>query len=160
MDTKTAKKQSEIPGNILLYYKWLPISLVAAALGFIIFWLYFLISGHSDPRNTEIHLAFEMSFFLPDIFWITPLLLLSAFWLKKGNEKGPAASTAAGGAMVFLGLVDISFNLQQGIYARSLSDAMFNGLVNLFTIGFGLVFLIAGGKLAVSHIHKKTLTSS
>ena len=140
-------EKSESCEIVFCPYGWLSVVQIIVAMGILIFWGYFFAVEHSNPLNTDIFLAYERSFPLPDILWIAALLLLSAFWLKKGNRKGIVSTIAAGGALVFLGLVDFSFNLQQGMYTKGLFNAMFNVFVNLSTLGFGLTSVIAGGKL-------------
>jgi len=140
-------EKSESTETLLCSYKWLPVVQIIVAMAILMFWGYFFAVEHSNPLNTKIFLAYEMSFPLPDILWITTLLFLSAFWLKKGNRKGIATTVASGGALVFLGLVDFSFNIQQGMYTKSIFDAILNGFANLFSLIFGLISVLVGWKL-------------
>jgi hypothetical protein len=50
-------------------------------------------------------------------------------------------SLVAAGALIFLGLLDFSFNLQNGVYTASTLDLAINGFINAWCVGFGL-FLI------------------
>ncbi len=108
------------------------------AFGIVVWWgLFFALFQH-DPANTSAYLAFERAFPLPDLVWLTPLLVQAA---RANLRRSPYAllwTAAAGGALVFLGLLDASFNLQQGIYTRSLGNGLLNGFINVACIGFGL----------------------
>lgn len=114
--------------------------------GIILFWISFFIfqpMRFSDPLQGEIYHAFEYSFVVPDSV-LAILLLLSGGLLLRARLEGLLLSLVAAGMLVFLGLLDISFNLQQGIYAMGSSEACFNGLINLICV--------AGGGLLVKFI--------
>ena len=140
----------EIARKFMKKYKWLPVMQIITAMGITGFWIYFFILENTPSANNEIYLAYERSFPLPDILWVNILLFLSAFWLRKENPRGIISTIAAGGALVFLGLVDFSFNFQQGIYAKSLVDGVMNGFINSFCLFFGLVSIFIGWKLFIS----------
>ena len=137
-------EKSESTETLLCSYKWLPVVQVICAIGVLLFWGYFFAMKNSSPPNTEIWLAYERSFPFADMLWITPLLFSSAFWLRRRNGKGIVTTIASGGALVFLGLVDVSFNIQQGMYTKSIFDAVLNGFTNFFCILFGLISIIMG----------------
>ncbi len=46
------------------------------------------------------------------------------------------------GALIFLGLLDFSFNYQNGIYALSTADLLLNGFINLWCVIFGIVLAV------------------
>lgn len=80
---------------------------------------------------------FEWSFIVPDLLWIVAPFLVASHWLLTGNRKGRPATAVAGGAMVYLGLLDVAYNVRHGQYstARGLLDAS----VNLACLVFGAV---------------------
>ncbi|GAB4366681.1 MAG: hypothetical protein Kow0042_06730 [Calditrichia bacterium] len=94
----------------------------------------------SDPLKGRIYQAFERSFILPDMI-LAIVLLLSGTLLLKYNIRGVLFSLVASGMLIFLGLLDISFNLQQGIYRMGYGEALLNGLVNLICVAGGGVLL-------------------
>ena len=108
------------------------------AAGIVLWWAYFFAAAQSDPANSPVYLAFESAFPLPDLVWLVPLLYTAARTNARGDGRGPLWTAAAGGALVFLGLLDASFNAQNGIYTRSLTDGVLNGFINVACIGFGL----------------------
>lgn len=85
----------------------------------------------------ERYLAFENSFPLPDLGLIVPLLLASAWALWYNRRWGYLAGIMAGSALIFLGLLDISFNLQNARYSIGLIDAAMNVLINSVCVIFG-----------------------
>ena len=46
------------------------------------------------------------------------------------------------GALIFLGLLDFSFNFQNGIYALSTADLLLNGFINLWCVVFGIILAV------------------
>ncbi|MFZ5630869.1 MAG: hypothetical protein ACOY5B_17175 [Spirochaetota bacterium] len=131
---------------------------VVLALGFTGFWLlYFfedacrtqgpqlaacLASGNTGSclgpaLSCERYLAFENSFPLPDLGYIVPLLVASAWGLWLNRRWGYLAGIMAGSALIFLGLLDISFNLQNARYSIGLIDAAMNVLINAVCVIFG-----------------------
>ena len=112
--------------------------------GMIGFWIYFLIFENKDPEKTEVYLVFERSFIIADVFWITPCLFISAFGLITGKGYWVFYSIAAGSAILFLLLLDFSFNIQQGTYKRITSDNILEISVNILCIISAPLFMIYG----------------
>ncbi|RPJ63034.1 MAG: hypothetical protein EHM12_03265 [Dehalococcoidia bacterium] len=56
-------------------------------------------------------------------------------------------SLVAAGALVFLGVLDFSFNIQNGVYKISTSDLVLNVFINVWCVAFGIVIaILIGGK--------------
>ncbi|MFX0065374.1 MAG: hypothetical protein ACFFC7_24650 [Candidatus Hermodarchaeota archaeon] len=91
----------------------------------------------------DVYYAFESSFPLADA-WIVVLLLISAYGILQEKFYGRFIAISAGGALVFLGLIDVSFNLQQGIYMEIFVDlaVIVEILVNLACLIGGLFLII------------------
>lgn len=112
--------------------------------GTIGFWIYFLLVENKDPEKTEVYLVFERSFIIPDLCWVTPCLFISAFGLLTKQGFWGFFSIAAGSAILFLFLLDFSFNLQQGTYKRITSDNILEIIVNILCIIGAPLFMIYG----------------
>ncbi|MFX0115877.1 MAG: hypothetical protein ACFFB3_15105 [Candidatus Hodarchaeota archaeon] len=114
---------------------------IAGALAFVGFWigwfLGFLKALEPDNAAYDSYIDFESAFPIPDT-WIVALLLISAYGILRNEPFGRLVAIAAGGALVFLGLVDISFNFQQNIYSY---DPLAFAL-NIICVASG-IFLIA-----------------
>ncbi len=107
-------------------------------IGFWIGWfLDILKSFEPGDQLYDVYIAFESSFPIADA-WIVILLLISAFGVLNDKSYGSFFAAAAGGAFVFLGLIDITFNLQQGVYQYDLLAIV----INLAAL-IGGIFLLA-----------------
>jgi hypothetical protein len=107
----------------------------AMAAAFVLFWILFW-AGHDDlPLNV---VDFELCFVWPDLLWIVGLLWIASCWLLAGDSRGKIASAAAGGALFYLGLLDVMFNLRHGQYTAPISRGLLNAIVNSGCMLFGL----------------------
>jgi hypothetical protein len=123
---------------------------VAVAAGIVLFWVSFFIAGPAgidDPKLKEIYLAFETAFPVAD-FALACALVLGAAGLLKDREWGRTFTLAGGGMLVFLGLLDVSFNILQGIYLTGAAEAALNGAINLASLGSGTFFVVWAGRRA------------
>lgn len=109
------------------------------AVGIVLWWAAFFAVFQNNPANTAAYLAYESAFPLADLAWLTPLLVQAARSNIRDDRYAPLWTAAAGGALVFLGVLDFSFNIQHGIYTRSLADGLLNGFINAACVFFGLV---------------------
>ncbi len=107
-------------------------------IGFWIGWFFDILkSFEPGDQLYDVYIAFESSFPVADS-WIVILLLISAFGVLNEKSYGSFFAAAAGGAFVFLGLIDITFNLQQGVYQYDLLAIV----INLAAL-IGGIFLLA-----------------
>ena len=114
-------------------------------MGIISFWIYFLIVENKDPEKTEVYLVFERSFIIPDIGWVTPCLFISAIGLLTNQAYGIFFSIAGGSAILFLLLLDFSFNIQQKTYSKEKrKENIIEILVNILSLIAGPLFMIYG----------------
>ena len=80
-------------------------------------------------------------------------LILAALLAKASGLLGDAnpvrkrfgygLSLVCAGALLFLGGLDITFNMQNGIYGSSTVNTLREGAINLWCIGFGLLSILA-----------------
>jgi len=103
------------------YVAYIEIVGALTIIGFWIGWFLDLFKSISpDHALYEIYVAFEKSFPIADA-WIVILLLMSAYGIFKEKPYGAFLAVAASGALIFLGLIDSSFYIQQGIFHYDLS---------------------------------------
>jgi len=106
---------------------------IAAAL-VALFWISFLGEFRELPAPL---VDFEWSFIVPDLLWIVAPFLLASHWLLTGNRKGRPATAVAGGAIFYLGLLDVAYNLRHGQYSST--RGFLDVAVNLACLVFGAV---------------------
>jgi len=115
--------------------------LIITAAVTVLYWIvFFTTEGIVQTRTDEVYLAFERAFPLADA-WLVVASSLAARGLLRGDAGGLLWSLLAGSSLIFLGLMDILFNLENGIYtALSLSVAI-EVVINLFCVIFGPVLI-------------------
>ncbi|MHA1971496.1 MAG: hypothetical protein ACTSW1_00805 [Candidatus Hodarchaeales archaeon] len=124
--------------------KYIMILELMGASAIIIFWIGWFIGPFKSvsPNDTTLYntyIAFESSFPLPDT-WIVISLLASAQGIYKNMNYGKVFAASAGGSLIFLALIDISFNIQHGIYQLDFLAIVIN-LISLLG-GFILLYWV------------------
>lgn len=114
---------------------------IITALGLVIFWIAFFTVGLAPQNPPECYFAYEHSFPLADLVLAGVLLTAGILTLKK-RPGGTTLTHVSAGALIFLGLLDFSFNMQNGIYALSTESLASNGFINLWCVGFGLAAVL------------------
>ena len=112
--------------------------------GLILFWIGFFTIGLAPKNPPQGYLAYEHSFPLPDGL-LAVLLLAAGILILLNIPLGRNLSLIAAGALVFLGVLDFSFNIQNGIYKLSKSDLILNAFLNIWCVGFGIAIAVMVG---------------
>ncbi len=113
------------------------------AAGIVSFWIPFFTTdliSIDDPQLKEMYLAFESAFPVPDAY-LSIVLTIGGFGLLRKRSYGDLFSLMGGASLIFLGLLDISFNIQHGIYFTGVAEGIMNILINLLCFGGG-IFLV------------------
>lgn len=112
-------------------------AMVVAALGTLAYWLTYFSTGATQVRKDEVYIAFENAFPLAD-GWMMACYLMSAFFLWRGDRRALLWGLCAGSAMIFLGCMDLLFNIQQAHFQAPLSAPMMAEIVIVvFCLSFG-----------------------
>ena len=106
------------------------------ALGLILFWVGFFTIGLAPRTPPPGYFVYEHSFPLPDLI-LAFSLLVAARMLQQGRPAGKTIAIACSGALMFLGVLDFSFNLLNGMYVISPMDLALNAFINLWCVVFG-----------------------
>jgi len=117
---------------------------LALAVGIISFWITFFstdLVNISDPHLKEIYLAFERAFLIPDMY-LSLILIMGGIGLLRKMSYGFLFSLLGGASLIFLALLDISFNVQQGIYLIGIGEAVLSVFINLLCLGAGIILII------------------
>lgn len=117
---------------------YIPILAILTGVGLLLFWIGFFTIGLAPENPPPGYFEYEHSFPLPDV--ILALALISAgLLLLKGRPLGGRIALICSGALIFLGLLDFSFNFQNGIYSLSAAELLLNGFINIWCVVFGVV---------------------
>ena len=120
--------------------------MLLTAVGTILFWVTFFAdlevqrSGYLASR-CDAWFAWEMSFPLADA-WMAATAILGAMGLWRMKPSGLLFGLVSGSAMVFLGLMDALFFLQNGLYLPLTGEVAVELFIHVWTVVFGL-FAIA-----------------
>ena len=117
---------------------------IILAVGIVGFWIFFFKVENKDPEKEEWYLRHERSFPLPDLGLITVCLLVAAVGLLIGQRFGIFFTTVAGGGLLFLGLIDLAFNLQNGLFKTKNMDAYMSISIVSIVLVMGILSLIYG----------------
>ncbi len=118
--------------------------------GIILFWIAFFTFGLAPENAPPCYLAFEHAFPPPDALLALGLIAAGVLMLR-GHRAGRTLSLVSAGGLMFLGVIDISFNLQNGIYGLGFGELVSMAAINLWCVGFGAALAVrpvAGGDLS------------
>ena len=111
---------------------------VVTAVVTVAYWVDFFVRGTVHVVEEDWYIRFQRAFPAAD-GWTAACSLVAGIGLLTGSDVGTAFGLVAGGALVFLGLMDVLFNLRNGLY-RLLpgSGAMWAEVViNVWVLGLG-----------------------
>ncbi len=115
--------------------------LLATAAGTLLYWLDFFVSGRVQVRSDPVYLAFERAFPLADT-WMAVCAVIGAIGLVRRRPWGLLFGLLAASSQVFLALMDVTFNLNEGNYAIGSVAMAFEILIN--------VVLLAGAPMLIA----------
>ena len=110
--------------------------MVLAALATAAYWGTYFMSGATMVRSDNVYTSFENSFPVAD-GWMALSYLLAAVFLLKGDRRAVLWGICGGSAMIFLGAIDILFNIEQGLFTHGGPEMAAEIVINLFCWTFG-----------------------
>jgi hypothetical protein len=126
----------------------LPLLQILTGAGLILFWLLFFTIGLAPANPPPGYFEFEHSFAGPDLLLACALIYAGVQWRAAEGRHHIARplSLMCAGALIFLGLLDVSFNLRSGIYTAGWGDGLGALAINVWCLGFGgyLAVKVAG----------------
>ena len=111
------------------------------------YWGTYFLSGATQIRTDDVYLGFESSFPLADA-WMATAFLLAARSLWRGEESAVLWGCCAGSAMIFLGCMDLLFNVTQGNFRLAPTPAL---LAEILIVAVCLSY----GPFAISYCWRK-----
>jgi hypothetical protein len=111
--------------------------------GTLIYWLDFFFGGSTRVSDEQWYNVFERSFPIADA-WMSICALVGGIGLLRKKQFGPRICLLASGALVFLALMDITFNIENNLYplAAHSFQMVIEIFVNSWTLGFGVMSLL------------------
>jgi hypothetical protein len=126
---------------------WLAVLLILTAVVTAAYWVDFFARGTVQAGEEEWYIRFERAFPVADA-WMSVCCVVAAVGLLAGGGYGVAFGLVAAGALVFLGLLDVSFNVENGLYRRLPASGQMwaEVVINVWSLGLGgwLVVALAG----------------
>lgn len=116
--------------------------LIGTAAGVIYYWADFYIRGGVHVVEDDWYLKFERAFPPADL-WMAACAIVSAIGLLTDHSYGLPFALLTASSLIFLALMDITFNIQNGLYrlVRTSSQMKFELLINIWTLGFGIALI-------------------
>ena len=121
---------------------------ITLAVGLMGFWGMFYVTEYKnkDRKMSETEYKHELSFPLPDLGWVLPNLIISSIGLLLREPFGYFFTITAASVMMFLGFIDLAFNLQNGGF--NIKEHGFDAYMSIFIVSvmliLGPIFLIFG----------------
>ena len=117
--------------------------LILTAIGVVYYWSDFYLRGSVHTIKEDWYIKFERAFPPADI-WMAACALVGAIGLLLGQTYGVVFSLLAASSLVFLALMDITFNMQNRLYhlVATLNQMRFELFINLWTLGLGIALVI------------------
>ena len=107
----------------------------------VLYWVLFFTTGAVQSSQEASYLVFERSFPAADA-WMGLAAALCAVGLRRRRAAAVLWGIAAGSALIYLGLMDTLYNLENGMYASVTAEMAGEIGINLTCFAFG-PFLLA-----------------
>jgi hypothetical protein len=120
----------------------LAVLLLITAVVTVAYWVDFFVHGSVNVVDAEWYIRFQRAIPAADVFMAISCAV-SAIGLLAGSPVGVGFALVAAGALLFLGLLDVLFNIDNGLYAHLRSSWPMRGelVINLWCLAFGGVLL-------------------
>jgi len=107
-----------------------------SAVATVAYWVAFFTSGEVQSTREECYLVFERAFPAAD-GWMAGLCVGAAEGLRRRKPWAVLCGIGAGSAIVYLGLMDVLYNLENGMYARLNAPMVGEVAINVWCLVLG-----------------------
>ena len=114
----------------------LAVMLLVAGVGTFAYWLAFFSSGIVQATSEPCYLVFERAFPAADA-WTAVAAILAGVALLRRRPPAVLFGIAAGSGSIFLGLMDVLYNLEHGMYALRSAEMAYEALINVLCLTLG-----------------------
>lgn len=117
--------------------------LIGTAIGLIYYWIDFYTKGGVQAVNEDWYIRFEKAFAAADL-WTAVCALVGAIGLLAGQTYGTLFTLITASSLIFLGLMDVTFNIQNNLYRLigTSGQMKFELFINLWTLGLGITLIV------------------
>jgi hypothetical protein len=117
--------------------------LIGTAIGLIYYRIDFYIKGGVQAVNEGWYIRFQKAFTAADL-WTAACALVGAVGLLTGQTYGVIFTFITASYLVFLGLMDVTFNIQNKLYRLigKSGQIKFELFINLWTLGLGITLIV------------------
>ncbi len=117
--------------------------LILGAIVTLAYWANYFIAGDVRVLPDTWYSAFEDSFPVAD-GWMAASMLLAGVGLWRGTRNGARFGLMAGSALVYLAAMDITFNVEHGLYALlpKSGPMLTETWINASSLGLGIATLV------------------
>ena len=124
---------------------FLSVILIGSAVGVIYYWTDFYLRGGVHVIKEDWYLKFEKAFPPADL-WMAACAIVGAIGLLTEQAYGLLFTLLAASSLIFLALMDITFNVQNKLYSlvATSSQMKFEVVINVWTLllGIGLIIYV------------------
>ncbi len=89
--------------------------LIGTAIALIYYWIDFYVKGGVQAVNEDWYIRFQKAFIAADL-WTATCALIGAIGLLAGQMYGALFALITASSLIFLGLMDVTFNIQNNLY--------------------------------------------
>ena len=121
----------------------LSVLLIVTAIVLIYYWIDFYTRGGVQVLKENWYIKFQKTFPVADL-WIAACAIAGAIGLLTEQSYGLVFSLLAASSLIFLSLMDITFNIQNNLYrlVTTSSEMKFELLGNIWFLGFGIALIV------------------
>lgn len=115
--------------------------LLFATVATALFWIaWFFLPGSVQASDWECYIVFEQAFPLADA-WMAIAALIGAIGLWRRKDWGFLFGLLAGSAAIFLGLMDLLYDLEHGTFAQLTGESLIELAIVVLLLALGPVIL-------------------
>ncbi|HEY40776.1 MAG TPA: hypothetical protein G4O18_02830 [Dehalococcoidia bacterium] len=124
----------------------LSVLLIGTAIVCIYYWVDFYITGGVHVIKDDWYMRFQNAFPAADL-WMSVCAIVGAIGLLTGQTYGLLFTLLAASSLIFLGLMDVTFNIQNKLYrlVATSGQMKFEVFLNIYALGFGIALIICLG---------------
>jgi hypothetical protein len=129
----------------------LSVLLIGTAVVCIYYWVDFYITGGVHVIEDDWYIKFQNAFPAADL-WMSACAIVGAIGLLTGQTYGVLFALLAASSLIFLGLMDVTFNIQNRLYrlVAGSGQMKFEVFLNIYALGFGAALIAClGPRLAL-----------